>query len=235
MERSSARRRRDWYRNYIETLVQRDVRDLARICGLNALPRLLQMAAGRTSRLLNVSDLAAPFQLSRPAIREYMSLLERVFLLEVVPPWHSNRLSRLIKTPKLHMGDSGLAAALLGADAETLAKDRGLLGQLLETFVMQELRRLSSWHEDSLSFHHYRDKDGYEVDVVIERADQGLAGVQVKASSTVVGSDFRGLRRLRDAGGDRFHAGVVLYDGEKTLRFEERLFAVPIAALREKA
>ena len=234
VERATKRRRRDWYRNYVETLVQRDVRDLARISDLDALPRLLQLAAGQTSRLLNVSDLAAPFQLSRPTIKEYTALLERVFLLELLPPWHSNRLSRLIKTPKVHMGDSGLAAALLGADADTLAKDRPLLGQLLETFVVQELRRLASWHEDALAFHHYRDKDGYEVDAVIERGARGVAGVEVKASSTVVAADFRGLRKLHEAAGDRFLAGVVLYDGEKTVRFEESLYAVPIAALWEE-
>ena len=97
--------------------VQRDVRDLARISALEALPRLMSFAAGQTGRLLNVSDLAAPFQLSRPTIREYMTLLERVFLLEELTPWHSNRLSRLIKRPKLHLGDTGLACALLNVDA----------------------------------------------------------------------------------------------------------------------
>lgn len=102
LARSSPRRRAAWYRDYIETLVQRDVRDLARISAVDALPRLLRLAAGQTARLLNVADLAAPFQLSRPTIRDYVTLLTRVFLLDDLPPWHSNRLSRLIKTPKLH-------------------------------------------------------------------------------------------------------------------------------------
>ena len=109
LARPTQRRRAAWYRDYMEALVQRDVRDLARISSLDALPRLLTLAAGQTARLLNVSDLASPFQLSRPTIRDYMTLLERVFLLESVPPWHSNRLSRLIKTPKLHLGDTGLS------------------------------------------------------------------------------------------------------------------------------
>ena len=113
-----------WYRDYLETLVQRDVRDLARISSLDAVQRLLALAAGQTARLFNLSELASPFQLSRPTIRDYVTLLERVFLLELLPPWHSNRLSRLIKTPKLHVGDTGLACALLALDAAALARDR---------------------------------------------------------------------------------------------------------------
>ena len=79
-------------------------------------------------------------------------LLERVFVIERLPPWHHTRLSRLVKTPKLHVGDTGLACALLGVDAAGLAADRPLLGQMLETFVFQELRRQASWHEAPLRF-----------------------------------------------------------------------------------
>ena len=233
LARATPRRRATWYRDYIETLVQRDVRDLARIASLDALPRLLALAAGQTARLLNVSDLAAPFQLSRPTIKDYVTLLERVFLLEQLPPWHSNRLSRLIKTPKLHLGDSGVACALLGLDAEALWQDRSSLGQLLETFVFQELRRQASWRDDDIRFHHFRDKDGAEVDVVLERGGRELAGVAVKAAATVTAADFRGLRKLREAAGKRFAVGVVLYDGEASVGFGEELFAVPIRALWE--
>ena len=124
LTRPPGRRRANWYRDYLDALVQRDVRDLARIGRLDALPRLLALAAARTAQLFNVSDLAAPFQLSRPTIRDYVTLLERVFLLERLPPWHTNRLSRLVKTPKLHVADTGLAAALLGADTAALGANR---------------------------------------------------------------------------------------------------------------
>lgn len=234
LARSSSRRRAAWYRDYIETLVQRDVRDLARINSLDVLPRLLALAAGQTARLLNVADLAAPFQLSRPTIRDYVTLLARVFLLEELPPWHSNRLSRLIKTPKLHLGDTGLTCALLGVDATALWADRALLGQLLETFIFQELRRQASWQDEPLAFYHFRDKDGGEVDIVLERTGR-VAGVEVKAAATVTASDFRGLRKLKESAGKRFAAGVVLYDGEVTAPFGDRLFAVPIRSLWEMA
>lgn len=235
LARSTARRRAAWYRDYIDTLVQRDVRDLARISALDALPRLMALVAGQTARLLNVAELAAPFQLSRPTIRDYVTLLERIFLLEELPSWHSNRLNRLIKTPKVHLGDTGLACALLGVQAATLVADRALLGQLLETFVYQELRRQASWEEDPVAFHHFRDKDGAKVDIVLERTSQQVAGIEVKAAATVTAADFKGLRKLKEAAGKRFAAGVVLYDGEVTAPFGDGLFAVPIRALWETA
>lgn len=232
LARAAERRRTAWYRDYVETLVQRDVRDLARIHSLDALPRLLQLAAGQTAQLLNVTDLAAPFQLSRPTIRDYVTLLEHVFLLEQLPPWHSNRLSRLVKTPKLHVGDTGLAAALLGLDAAALAQDRTTLGRLLETFVFQELRRQASWQDGTFRFYHFRDKDGAEVDIVLEQGGQ-VAGVEVKAAGTATAEDFRGLRKLKEAAGERFAGGVVLYDGETGAGFGDRLYAVPLRALWE--
>ena len=233
LARPAGRRRAAWYRDYLDALVQRDVRDLARISSLDALPRLLALAAAQSARLLNVADLAGPFQLSRPTIRDYVTLLERVFLLETLPPWHSTRLGRLVKTPKLHLGDTGLACALLGVDAAALAADRSLLGQLLETFVLQELRRQASWHDEPLAFFHYRDRDGAEVDIVIERGARALVGVEVKAAATVTSADFRGLRKLKEAAGKRFAGGVVLYDGETSASFGDGLRAVPLRALWE--
>lgn len=233
LARPTERRRVTWYRDYLDALVQRDVRDLARISSLDILPRLLTLAASQTARLLNVADLSAPFQVSRPTIRDYVTLLERVFLVDSLAPWHSNRLSRLIKTPKLHVGDTGLACALLGISAAALASDRPLLGQLLETFAFQELRRQASWYGESVAFFHYRDKDGAEVDIVIERGARALAGIEIKASATVTGADFRGLRKLKEASGKRFVAGIVLYDGEACASFGDGMFAVPLRALWE--
>lgn len=233
LARPEGRRRANWYRDYIDTLVQRDVRDMSRISSLDVLPRLLAHAAAHTAQLFNLSELAAPFQLSRPTIGDYVTLLERIFLLERLSPWYSNRASRLVKTPKLHLGDTGLACGLLGVGSDALAADRALFGHLLETFVFQELRRQASWHARDHTFFHFRDQNMQEVDIVIERGARELAGVEVKASATVTPSDFSGLRRLRDVAGKRFVAGVVLYDGETCVRFGEGMFAVPIRMLWE--
>jgi hypothetical protein len=235
LERTEGRRRDHWYRDYINTLIQRDVRELARISALNALPRLLRLAASRTAQLFNLSDLASSFQLSRTTIGDYVTLLENIFLLERLPPWHNNHASRLVKTPKLHVGDTGLACGLLGLDAAALATDRAQLGPMLETFVYQELRRLASWHPQQQDFYHFRDRDKVEVDIVIERGIRQIAGVEVKAAATVAATDFRGLRKLKHTTGKRFVAGVVLYDGEAVAGFGDGLYAVPISSLWESA
>lgn len=235
LARRAPARRRAWYRDYVDTQVQRDVRDLTRIRSLDALPKLLALAAAQTARLVNVAELSAPFELTRPTIHEYVTLLERVFLLEQVPPWHTNRLSRLVKRPKLHMGDTGVACALLGIDAPGLDRDRKLLGWMLETFVLQELRHQASWRPEPLGFFHFRDRDDFEVDIVLEQGQAAVAGVEVKAAATAGESDFRGLRKLRGAAGKRFVAGVVLYDGAATVDFHDGLFAVPLRRLWEAA
>ncbi len=230
LARTNARRRATWYRDYADTLIQRDIRDLARINALDALPRLLVMAAGQTARLVNVSEMSGPFQISRQTIREYLTLLSRIFLLDELPAWHSNRMKRLVKTPKLHMGDTGLACSLLGLSGDALWADRPLFGRLLETYVYQELRRLASWQEEAMTFSHFRDKDQVEVDVVLE-SEGRFAGVEVKAASTVTAEDFKGLRKLRDVRPNHFASGVVLYDGQSVAGFGDKLFAVPISQL----
>lgn len=233
LARRTAARRAAWYRDYVETQIQRDVRDLARIRSLDTLPRLLAAAASHTARLLNVSELAGPFHLTRQTIHDHVALLERLFLLERLPPWHSNRLSRLVKTPKLHMGDTGVACALLGIDAAGLYREREILGPMLETFVLQELKRQASWRDEPLAFFHFRDRDNFEVDIVIERGAGSVAGIEVKAAATVTEGDFRGLRKLRETAGRRFAQGVVLYDGDASIDFGEGLHAVPLRALWE--
>ena len=235
LARRSATRRRAWYRDHVEAQIQRDVRDLSRIRSLDTLPRLLAFAAAQTGRLVNVADLASPFELTRQTIHEHVTLLERVFLLERLPAWHANRLSRLVKRPKLHVGDTGVACALLGVDAGQLTADRPLLGALLETFVFQELRRQASWLPEPVEFFHFRDRDDFEVDIVLEQGALAVAGVEVKAAATVKDADLRGLRKLRAVAGKRFVAGVVLYDGSAGIAFGDGLFAVPVRKLWEVA
>lgn len=233
LARSTEGRRRSWYLNYVETQLQRDVRDIARISDHGAMNRLLTVAATQTARLYNLLDMSSAFSLSRPTISKYVEILERIFLLERIPAWRHNRLKRMVKAPKLHIGDTGIGCAVIGADGEALKNDRELFGQYLESFVFQELRRQSSWSDAPLTFYHFRDKDKVEVDLVIEKGSLAVAGVEVKASSTVRASDFHGLRKLKDAAGDRFAAGVVLYDGEKCLSFGEGMTAAPVRLLWE--
>lgn len=227
----TAARAARWQRDYVETIVQRDLRTMARIGSLDAVPRLLQAIAGQTARALNITELASPFGLSRPTIRDYVSLLERLFLVDELPAWHTNKLSRVVKTPKLHIADTGLGCALLGLSPDALWDDREAYGQMLETFVYLELRRQATAMADRVAFSHFRDRNGAEVDIVLEHDSGRVSGVEVKASSTVRAADFAGLRVLKAVAGARFGCGVVAYDGEATIGFGDGLFAVPLARL----
>jgi hypothetical protein len=212
-------------------VVERDVAELRNVRSLQTIPRLFEVIAGQTSFVRNIADLAAPFELTRPTIEEYTTLLERAFLLDSLFPWHSNRLKNLTKRPKLHVGDTGLAAALLGVDEKGLKRDRGLFGQMVETFVFQEIHRIIAWEERPPRLYHFRTQRGKEVDILLEWPDGTIAGIEVKGSRGVRGGDFTGLRFLSETVGDRFVMGVVLYDGETAVRFGDRLMAVPISAL----
>ncbi len=233
LARRAPTRRRRWYRDYVQTQIQRDVRDLSRIRSLDTLPRLLQLAAGHTAQMLNVADLAAPLELTRPTVHEHVVLLERVFLIERLASWHRNPTSRIVKRPKLHLRDTGVASELLDLDAGRLEANRSLFGALLETFVLQELRRQADARSDPTGFFHFRDRDNHEVDIVLEQGYGRVAGIEVKAASTVNAGDLRGLLKLREAVGKEFVAGVVLYDGGATIPFGERMFAVPVRKLWE--
>ena len=233
LRRVTESRRRVWYRNYIDTLIQRDIRDIAKISSLEAIPKLLQMIANHSGQLVNMSELAKAFQLSRPTIEHYVALLRQIFLVEFLQPWFGNQNKRLIRTPKVHLMDTGLATAVLKLNAQQLQRNHSMLGHLLESFVYAELRKQASWLDAEMAFYHYRDKDQYEVDIVMEDGDGRLLGIEVKAAATVTNRDFNGLRRLQRVAGERFHRGVLLYDGKHLLSFGEELYAVPVSRLWE--
>ena len=231
LERERPERRSAWARSYIRAIVQRDVREIVAVEKLEQVPRLLRVLAHTAAQLTNFTQIGGQLGLDDKTTRTYLGILEQLFLIKRVEPWFSNRLSRLLKTPKLHFLDSGLLAALLGATTERIAANRSIFGPLLETFVMSEVMKQVGWLDDSYAVSHYRDKDKDEVDFVIESAAGELIGIEVKAAATVSGSDFKGLRKLADATGKAFKLGVVLYDGEQSLPFAERMYAAPISCL----
>ena len=146
-------------------------------------------------------------------------------------PWFTNSLKRIIKTPKLHFLDSGLLATVRGLTFDRVKADRGTFGALLESFVFSEVLKLMTASNLRLTPHHFRDRDMREVDIVLERDDGTIVGVEVKASATVKAGDFGGLRALAEACGDRFAFGVVLYDSTDVVPFGGRLAAAPLSCL----
>jgi predicted AAA+ superfamily ATPase len=229
--RKTEERRRDWFGAYITTILQRDVREMANIEGLTDLPRVLTLLATRASSLHNLADISRSIDIPQTTLRRYITLLETTFLLSPLPAWSSNLGKRLVKAPKLALSDTGLLAYLLGANQERMEEDSSVLGRALENFVVMELRKQSSWGKTKPQLFHFRTQSGQEVDVVMEDAAGRLVGVEIKASATVTGGDFKGLRALREMTGKRFTRGVLLYTGAEPLPFGPDLFALPFASL----
>lgn len=224
-------RRDAWFDSYLGTILQRDVRDIAQIHGLADLPRLLGLLAVRSGSLLNVAELSRTAALPLTTTRRYLALLEATFLVQMLPAWSTNLSKRLVRAPKVFLADTGLAASLVGADAARLARDPPLLGPLLETFVVMEIRKQLGWSHQRVRLYHFRTTAGSEADLILETPDGRVAGVEVKSAAAVSPRDFRGLRALADALGERFVRGVVLYTGSSTVPFGDRLMAMPIEAL----
>lgn len=230
LRRSGARRRR-FFDAYLDSVFDRDLSSIARVHDIANIRRLLEALAATTGSPLKVEGIARDLDVAANTIRAHIDLLETLFLVHRLPAWHSNLLSRLAKAPKLHIVDSGLLAYLLGASAERVVTDGTIAGRLVETFAVMEIVRQAAVDEDPPRLYHVRDREGHEVDLLLERRDGTIVAVEVKASSTLSSSDFRGLRLLRDRLGDRFVFGVVLCASERTLPFGDRLAAVPLSAL----
>ncbi|HEY1560724.1 MAG TPA: ATP-binding protein [Caulobacteraceae bacterium] len=229
--RESERRRQAWARSYLASIVSRDLRDIAEIENLTELPKFVRLLAEHSGRLVNYSKFASSIGVNYKTANRYVALLEQVFLVSTLQPWHTNLLKRIGRTPKLHFLDSGLLAAARGLSFERVNADRGLLGPLLETFVYSEVLKLMTASNLRLTPFHFRDQQMHEVDIVLERDDGLIAGIEIKASATVRSADFAGLRTLAEACGDRFAFGAVLYDSPDLVPFGDRLAAAPLSSL----
>lgn len=229
--RDSAKRRMAWARQYVDALIQRDVRDVAGIDKLDQLPRFLNALAQTAGQMCNYSQLAGQVGLDGKTAARYAGVFETMYLLKRVDVWARNRLSRVVKTPKLQFIDAGLLAMLMHLGIEEVRRDRSRFGQVLETFVFGELLKHTTSAEGDYQLLYYRDADKVEVDLVIENAAGQLVGVEVKASATVKASDLRGLRKLAALAGDQFKMGVLLYDGAETLPLGDGIWAAPLSSL----
>lgn len=221
----------DWYQDYITTILQRDVRNLAEIDKLSSMPNLLKVLALRMASLVNDASAAREVGLNAMTYRRYRALLQHVFLIAMVPPWFRNIGKRLTKSPKLFFYDTGLLAHLLGVTPLSLKTSQSpLFGHLVENFVATELmKQMTLSRRDML--YHYRADDGKEVDFVIESPNGKVTAIEVKTKQSVTADDFSGLRSLKSAIGKDFKQGLVLYSGGAAVPFGSDLMAVPISSL----
>ncbi len=229
--RTSMKRKSAWFDAYITTLIERDIRDMSQIQDLAALPRLLQLLATRTASLLNQSEMSRACGLPNSTLGRYLNLLQAIFLIQTLPAWSGNLGKRLVKSPKLFLADTGILCHLLGVSTETGLANHSMAGNMMENFVMCELRKQLSWSNQRTTPYHFRSHTGQEVDLILEDPAGRIVGIEVKLSQTVSSKQFKGLRNLKEIIKDRFLRGIVIYAGENSVPFEDNLFAMPVSSL----
>lgn len=235
LARTTAAGRSRWFDDYVRLTLERDVRELGRVDIASALPKLLERLAGQTGQVLNLAKASQPLRISERTADSYLRLLESVFLVYRLPAWGTTLTSRSASRPKVHVLDSGVAAWLLRLTVDKLARREPAslteFGHLLETFVVAELMKQASWLDGIAGVGHWRTRDGDEVDLVVEQDNGTVVAFEVKASQRVDGKELAGLRKLRDAVGDAFTAGLVLHLGERSYTAEDRIHVVPVDQL----
>lgn len=227
------RRRQRWFEEYARRIVERDAPDLSNLRRLGDLPTLLHLVAAHNASEVAIATLSNQSQIPERTLPPYLDLLEVMYLIQRLPAWSNNLSNRVAQRPKIALLDGGLAAQLTNVSARSLAANMNPepAGMLVEAFVMSELRKQITWSETRPRMFHFRDRRGHEVDVVLESSDGRVVGIECKASATLGGDDFRWLIWLRDKLPNRFVAGVVLYTGDATHVWGDRLVGLPLSAL----
>jgi hypothetical protein len=220
-----------WFDDYVRLSLERGSAEVTRVRQPAQLQGLLERLAGQTAQVLNVAAAARAVGMDERTADHYISLLEAVFLVQRLPAWGTTLRARAGSSPKIHVTDSGVAARLLRLTPARLvraqAAARAEFGHLFETFVVGELLKQASWLDGVAGWGHWRTHDGDEVDLVVEGDDGGVVAFEVKAASRVSTEEFRGLRKLRSALGDRLICGVVITTGAHCYAAEDRVQVAP--------
>lgn len=224
-------RRSRFFESYIADLINRDVQQVSAIERPADMRRLLNIVGASMAGLAVIDGISNRTGLPASTVKRYLDLLELLFVIRRVPAWSSNLTARAVATPKTTLVDSGLSGHLIGMNLKRARHASAPVGPLLENFVLGELGRQLSYSDEPVRLYHYRDRDGYEVDALLERASGELLAIEVKAAETVRRDDFRGIERLARRVGDSLIAGLVLYTGPNALSFGDRRRALPISAL----
>jgi len=228
--RREGERRRRWFRNYVDTILDRDLRELSDAIKLDEMPRLLRLLASQAANLLSYRAVAKRLGLHHDTVKAYVTLLEQTFLVKRLPAWRPGIGAREVATPKIYLVDSGLLAHLLAAGEQRIREDDQVTGKALENFVAIEVLKHLEWAKAPARLHHYQRRDA-DIDFVLEASDSSLVAIEVKVAATVTEQDTKRIRELRDRRSERFRAGVVLCSRAETAPLGDRIWAVPISGL----
>ena len=233
LHRPSSNRRKKWFDSYLMTILEKDIKDLANIEGLLDLPNLLKLFASRCGSLLNTSEISRSMGIPQTTLTRYIALLEKTYLVVLLPAWTKNLSKRIVKTPKAYLNDTGLLTHLVGYDQNRLLNDKGFLGHVLENFVVMELKKQMTWSQQPCQIYHYRTHTQQEVDIILEAPDSRVVAIEVKLANSVTPKDFSGIQGLEDDIGEHFHRGIVLYMGDTAISFGKNKHAIPLSRLWE--
>lgn len=228
---NSEKQRSGWFNDYVSLVLQKDILDLSRIEHMTQMPHLLMLLASRVGGLLNAEELSRTIRLSAMTLHRYLDLLRTLFLVFLLPAWSGNLGKRLVKSPKIYLIDTALQLFLLNIDEERLRQDSNFFGNILENFVVLELLKQISWSEKGIQMYHYRDYSHSEVDIILEGPGGSLVAIEIKSSETISHNDFKGLKSFKEACGEKFIQGILLYAGNTYLPFGNNLTALPLTSL----
>ena len=231
LERETARRDA-WLDGYLSHMLNRDPSTLGVSPDSARLGRFFDAYALNTAGLATDTTLNNAAAINHRTGTAYTQLLSDLGIIAELPPWHSNRLARLVKGRKRLVADTGLWAAAVGVDVATVMSSGDLLGRLLETFVINQLRAETALMTRGPQLSHLRLADGRrEVDLIADYGARGIVAIEIKATNAPNARDARHLEWLRDELGPRFAAGAVLHVGRRTYRLSDQIEAIPICAL----
>jgi predicted AAA+ superfamily ATPase len=223
------RDRRKWHLDYVEALLERDLKDIAHIQKHDAMGRLVEILAAWSSKYMDMTAICSGLSLQRETLESYINALENLYLIERIPAWRKTDYDRVGKRPKLFMADSGLMFSLLSWNLEQIRYQSDPLGKLVETFAFHEVSTQAGIHSEIYELFHYRDREQREIDLIIEREDQSLLGIEIKSSSVVTKGDFKHLLWFQNnLSQKKPFVGIVLYTGDSPVSFGNNLWAIPL-------
>jgi predicted AAA+ superfamily ATPase len=228
--RPPGRSRERWFENYIDTALERDLREIADARRIDEMGRLLRLLASQSANLLSYRAVGRRLEMHHDTVQAYVTLLEQMFLVQRLPAWRPGLGARESSRPKVYVCDPGMLAYLLGADVERIERDDQVTGKACETLVAAELLKHASWANSAIRAYHYQ-REREDIDFVLENRAGDLAAIEVKAKASLDSKDWKWLAALRDASSDRFKSGIVIYSGDQTIPLGDRLWAVPYAGL----